>query len=209
VYVYTYVLEITMLCMCKTMCLKPIYECGQLSICATWCICEQCVTYLFVAQLLMVLHGRVFLFRGHSCCCRAIYMSCTQLKARISRKKIKKLKFRSFFYLRADQFTATSLPVLPTSNLFSSYTISKFKFVVVFDCFSDFRGNRSNRWREVLEVVSVFESLAETCLLPLMWVGDSTSPLEFTCIYMPLQLDKKIDFLPPHRSRLPFLPPQQ
>jgi hypothetical protein len=50
-------LETTMLCMCRTMCLKPIYGYVELIICATSCICDQCITYLYVGQLLVVLNG--------------------------------------------------------------------------------------------------------------------------------------------------------
>jgi hypothetical protein len=50
-------LETTMLCMSRTMCFKQIYGCVELIICATSCICDQCITYLFVFQLLMLLYG--------------------------------------------------------------------------------------------------------------------------------------------------------
>jgi hypothetical protein len=49
-------LKITMSCMCGTMCLKLIYGCVELIICVTSCICDQCITYLIVGQLLMVLN---------------------------------------------------------------------------------------------------------------------------------------------------------
>jgi hypothetical protein len=51
----------TMLCMCRAMCFKQIYGLVELIICATSCICDKCITYLFVGQLLMVLYGWVFL----------------------------------------------------------------------------------------------------------------------------------------------------
>jgi hypothetical protein len=54
------------------------------------------------------------------------------------------------------------VPIIPTSNRFSSSKILKFKFVVVFDRFIGFCDNRSNCWRAVLEAISVFESLTRS-----------------------------------------------
>jgi hypothetical protein len=50
-------LKTTMLCMCRIMCLQPINGCVEPIICATLCICDQCMTYLFGGQLLVVLNG--------------------------------------------------------------------------------------------------------------------------------------------------------
>jgi hypothetical protein len=107
------------------------------------------------------------LFASHFCCYHVKYMSYIQLKARMSRKKIRKLQFMPFFdQLCAGQFTitgtGTDLPIIPTSNRFSSSKILKFKFVVVFDRFIGFCDNRSNCWRAVLEAISVFESLTRS-----------------------------------------------
>jgi hypothetical protein len=50
-------LEITMLCMCVIMCLKLINGCVEPIICANSCIHDQCMSYLFRGQLLVLLNG--------------------------------------------------------------------------------------------------------------------------------------------------------
>jgi hypothetical protein len=50
-------LETTMLCMCRTIYLKPVNECVEPIIYTTSCIYDQCMSYLFGAQLLVLLNG--------------------------------------------------------------------------------------------------------------------------------------------------------
>jgi hypothetical protein len=54
---YFVLLKTTMLCMCRTICLKPINRCVEPNIYATSCICDQCMSYLFGGQLFVLLNG--------------------------------------------------------------------------------------------------------------------------------------------------------
>jgi hypothetical protein len=73
---YYVLLEPTILCMCRTMCLKLINDRVKLIIYTTSYTCDHCMTYLFDGQLLVLLNGWVFfLFAGHCFCCIK-YMSC-------------------------------------------------------------------------------------------------------------------------------------
>jgi hypothetical protein len=133
-------LKVTMLYMCWTMCLKPIYVCIQLIIYATWCICDQCITYLFVGPLLMILHVWVFLFSDYSCCCHVKDMSCTEVKARISRKKLKNFNLSIFhhpFIVYGPNIPVISVGKLVklTGNRFLMFINSKFKFAAIFNRF--------------------------------------------------------------------------
>jgi hypothetical protein len=70
--------------------------------------------HMWLGQLLVVLNGWVFLFGDHSCCCHVKYMSCKQVKARMSRKNPNELQFRVFYQMRVGRFTvcSTGLPVI-------------------------------------------------------------------------------------------------
>jgi hypothetical protein len=50
-------LEITMMCMCRTICLKQINKCVESINCANSCMCDQCMSDLFYGQLLVVPNG--------------------------------------------------------------------------------------------------------------------------------------------------------
>jgi hypothetical protein len=135
---YTYMMShwVLCMCMCRTMCLKPlccvcveqcawnhyvvyvynyilkpIYGCVQLSIYATWCICDQCITYLFVGQLLMVLHGWVFLWPFLLLSCQIYVMHTTESKN--FKKKSRKISIYALFLINC---APTGLPLPFTKN---------------------------------------------------------------------------------------------
>jgi integral membrane sensor domain MASE1 len=58
--IYYVLLKTTMLYMCRTMCLKPINRCVEPIICATSCICDLCMNYLFIDQFLVLFNGWIF-----------------------------------------------------------------------------------------------------------------------------------------------------
>jgi hypothetical protein len=50
-------LQTTTVCMCRTICLKQINGCIEPIICATSCMCDQCMSDLFGGLLLVVPNG--------------------------------------------------------------------------------------------------------------------------------------------------------
>jgi hypothetical protein len=49
-------LQTTMLCMWTIMCLEPINGCVEPIICDTSCKCDQCMSFFFGAQILVLLN---------------------------------------------------------------------------------------------------------------------------------------------------------
>jgi hypothetical protein len=140
-------LETTMLCMYRTMSLKPNYVCVHLIICATSCICDQCITYLFVDQILMVLHVWIFFVSWPF-----LLLSCRRYGMHISEinNVKKKSKKTSIYGLFLSKCTPTGLSVVPISKpvIPTAMPISASLFQNVnSDQFSTgFHGNRSYRW---------------------------------------------------------------
>jgi hypothetical protein len=124
-------LETTILCICRTVCLKLIYGLNG------W------VFFVWWSFLLLSCH---------------IYVLQTSESKNV-KKKIKKLQFRVFFLsnARTGWFTVfgtgTSLLVIPNSYRFLSSSNSKFEF------WTGFCGNQSNRWWPVWEAIRIFQSL--------------------------------------------------
>jgi hypothetical protein len=112
-------------------------------------MCDQYITYLFVDQLLMVLHKQVFFvswaFSLLSC---QIYVLHTNESKNVKKSR-KNCNLNHFL----------SITCGPPGNRFSTSTISNFKFVNVFDQFYQFRENRS---LAVLDAVWIFQSLSDT-----------------------------------------------